>query len=122
MIEIKAPYKRKLSGLVPLNYWMQMQLQMETCNLDVCHFVEVKTVIYSKEEYKLDNYQDENNPEQLFTCDKLEKGKLIKCICDGKIDYYYPPYDSLEINKLKTWIKDRVAYYEKMYEKVEILY
>ena len=124
MIEIKAPYKRKLSGLVPLNYWMQMQLQMETCNLDVCHFVEVKTVIYSKEEYKMDNYQDENNPEQLFTCDKLEKGKLIKCITsDGKIDYYYPPYDSFRNrSKLKTWIKDRVSYYEKMYEKVEILY
>ena len=77
MIEIKVPYQRKLSGLVPLNYWMQMQLQMETCNLDKCHFVEVKTLKYSKEEYDIDNYDD---TDILNSAEQMEKGIIIECI------------------------------------------
>ena len=29
MIEIKAPYKRIINGIIPSNYWIQMQFQLE---------------------------------------------------------------------------------------------
>ena len=44
---------------------------METFNLDVCHFVEVKTHTYSKDEYNDDICNDSNN--MLYTSDKMEK-------------------------------------------------
>ena len=123
MIEIKAPYKRVLSGLVPLNYWMQMQLQMETCNLDRCHFVEVKTEIYTQEEYEVDTYIDSNNMDILFTQDKMEKGMLLKCILDNKTTYYYPSYDIFRSKtKMNIWIKERMEYYKNMFDSVECIY
>lgn len=40
LVEIKCPYKRKIDGTVPLQYWHQMQLQMEVCGMDLCYYVE----------------------------------------------------------------------------------
>jgi putative phage-type endonuclease len=126
MIEIKVPYKRVLSGTVPLNYWMQMQLQMETCNLDKCHFVEVKTHIYSQEEYEEDTYDNidnDNDDDILYTYDKMEKGMLLKCILNGKITYYYPLYEIFRSKtKMNIWIKERMEYYKNMFDSIECIY
>ena len=123
MIEIKAPYKRVLSGLVPLNYWMQMQLQMETCNLDKCHFVEIKTEIYSHEEYEIDTYIDSNDTDILYTNDKMEKGIMLKCTLNSKITYYYPSYDIFRSKtKMDIWIKERMEYYKNEFDNVECIY
>jgi hypothetical protein len=43
LVEIKCPISRIIkSDTVPVDYWYQMQLQMEVCDIDVCEFVEVK--------------------------------------------------------------------------------
>jgi hypothetical protein len=40
LLEIKNVVSREITG-IPLDaYWIQMQVQMEVCNLDVCDFVE----------------------------------------------------------------------------------
>ena len=121
MIEIKVPYQRKLSGLVPLNYWMQMQLQMETCNLDKCHFVEDKTLKYSKEEYDIDNYDD---TDILNSAEQMEKGIIIECINnENKKIYYYPPFEVFRSKKkINNWVEERVEYYKNIYNSVELLY
>tara|TARA_B100001173_G_scaffold202685_1_gene174836 strand:+ start:6456 stop:7760 length:1305 start_codon:yes stop_codon:yes gene_type:complete len=121
MIEIKAPYSRKLSGTVPLNYWIQMQLQMETCNLEKCDFVEVKTKLYSYEEFINDT--NNNDEDLLLTKENLEKGLIIKCINDDKIDYYYPDYNIFRsLNQSVKWAEDRLNYYKTFYSNVEIIY
>ena len=121
MIEIKAPYSRKLSGTVPLNYWIQMQLQMETCNLEKCDFVEVKTKLYSYDEFINDT--NNNDEDLLLTKENLEKGLIIKCINDDKIDYYYPDYNIFRsLNQSVKWAEDRLNYYKTFYSNVEIIY
>lgn len=40
MLEIKCVLSRKLNGLIPKEYWIQMQIQMEVCNLFFCDFLE----------------------------------------------------------------------------------
>lgn len=42
LVEIKCPYSRKVGGEVPLDYWIQMQIQMEVANIDECNYVEVE--------------------------------------------------------------------------------
>ena len=123
MIEIKAPYSRKLNGLVPLNYWIQMQLQMETCNLDKCHFVEITTKLCSLEDFNNNNNENNEN-DIMFTSNLLEKGKIIKCFNDdSKIDYFYPPYDSFRsLKKTNSWIEEKIPYYESIYKNVIIIY
>ena len=121
MIEIKAPYSRKLSGTVPLNYWIQMQLQMETCNLEKCDFVEIKTELYSYDEFINDT--NNNNDDLLLTKENLEKGLIIKCVNDEKIDYYYPEHDIFRsLSKSITWSENRLNYYKTFYSNVEVIY
>jgi len=42
MIEIKAPWRRKITGIPPVYYWIQMQQQLQVCGLDVVDFIECK--------------------------------------------------------------------------------
>ena len=42
LVEFKAPISRNIeSGIVPKNYWHQMQIQMEVTDIDVCDYFEV---------------------------------------------------------------------------------
>ena len=50
MLEIKNPISRKINGNPKKGYWIQMQLQMEVCNLNECDFLETKFVEYENEE------------------------------------------------------------------------
>jgi len=58
MVEIKNIYNREITGIPKQEYWIQTQIQMETCNLDECDFVETRikeyvdeTAFYTDEEH-----------------------------------------------------------------------
>ena len=57
MLEIKNIVNRDITGIPKLEYWIQTQIQMETCNLDTCDFVETRFNEYTREEF----YQDEKS-------------------------------------------------------------
>lgn len=40
MLEIKCPFKRKLTGDIPLQYYYQIQGQLDVCELDECDYFE----------------------------------------------------------------------------------
>jgi len=45
LVEIKCPYRKKFKDLlteddVPKHYWIQCQVYMEMCNIEICHYVE----------------------------------------------------------------------------------
>ena len=46
MLEIKNIVNREITGIPKKEYWIQMQLQMEVCDLDECDFLETKFVEY----------------------------------------------------------------------------
>ena len=50
MLEIKCPFRRKITGIPPLYYWIQVQLQLEVCDLDFCDFAEYSFVEFATEE------------------------------------------------------------------------
>jgi len=57
MLEIKCPPRRKFTHEVPQHYWMQMQGQLEVCDLDECDFFQVKLEeYYSVQDYEKDYY------------------------------------------------------------------
>ncbi len=55
MIEIKNIVNRDITGIPKMEYWIQMQLQMETCNLDYCDFVETRFKLYENAEKFYEN-------------------------------------------------------------------
>lgn len=46
MLEIKNIVNREINGIPKKEYWVQMQMQMEVCDLDECDFLETKFVEY----------------------------------------------------------------------------
>ena len=49
MLEIKNIVNREITGIPKLEYWVQMQLQMETCRLERCDFLETRFKEYEDE-------------------------------------------------------------------------
>ena len=47
MLEIKNIVNRKINGIPKMEYWIQMQVQMETCNLNECDFLETQFKEYN---------------------------------------------------------------------------
>ncbi|PNH02589.1 hypothetical protein TSOC_011416 [Tetrabaena socialis] len=42
MLEIKCPYRRQITGEVPVQYYYQIQGQLEVCGLQECDYLELK--------------------------------------------------------------------------------
>jgi len=50
MVEIKNIVNREITGIPKEEYWIQTQLQMETCDLDECDFMETRFLEYMNED------------------------------------------------------------------------
>ena len=56
LVEFKCYYSKQITDCIPINYWIQMQIQMEVCNYNKCDFVECIFKKYkNKHEYKNDS-------------------------------------------------------------------
>jgi putative phage-type endonuclease len=57
MLEIKNIYNREITGIPMSEYWVQMQLQMEVCDLPMCDFLETRFCLYENiDEFIEDKY------------------------------------------------------------------
>lgn len=58
MVEIKNVVSREITKIPKMEYYIQMQLQMEVCDLNDCDFIETKFIEYdSFEDFKKDKYE-----------------------------------------------------------------
>lgn len=95
MLEIKCPTSREITGIPPRNYWVQMQIQMEVCNLDLCHFLECKFSEYAQEEDFLANLHTNTN----------EKGIVAYHETTEKYEYLFPL--PKKVSDIKKWCDER---------------
>ncbi len=99
MLEIKCPTKRQITGIVPLYYWVQIQTQLQVCNLDKCDFIECNFEEVSKEIAK-------------------EFNGYKGIIYSGQ-DYIYPNNISIDLKYQKKYIKNKIG---KTYNKKNLSY
>ena len=76
LVEIKCVYNRKIRDEEPFMYWVQVQIQLEVCDLDECDLFQCKFYEYkNKKEFKEDNTNHKgcnmNNGEEFYW--KLEE-------------------------------------------------
>jgi hypothetical protein len=90
MLEIKNIVNREIDGIPKLEYWVQMQLQMETCDLDECDFVETRFLEYDSETA----FNEDDSVEY--------KGLIMYFTHDGRPIYKYAPLH-LSKEELATW-------------------
>lgn len=98
MVEIKNIYNREINGIPKLEYWIQTQIQMETCNLNECDFVETRIKEYVDEDaFYMDNDHIYRGVVLSFS-DRMHPG--------SKTHYQYMPLDTLKDKDIiDEWIE-----------------
>ena len=127
MLEIKNIVNREINGIPKKEYWIQMQLQMEVCDLEECDFLETKFMEYENaSEFFDSNY--EILPENIH-----KKGVIIYFhnSIGMKPFYVYKPLDIKETDEILKWEEEMVdkyqssphnyMYVKSIYWKLEIL-
>jgi hypothetical protein len=90
LVEFKAPITRVITTQVPQDYFIQMQIQLEVADVDLCDYFEVSFVSgYGKKPYVEPQPQEK---EQI-----ISKGTIYLIISketDKLLRYDYPPLDA----------------------------
>ena len=113
MLEIKNIVNRDITGIPKKEYWIQMQLQMETADLNECDFLETQ-------------FSEDDDDTMIGTKDALMTGTIIYFMKCGKPHYEYEPLgctrgeseawfnDAMERNEAHMWMKTIRWRLEKM--------
>ena len=105
MLEIKNVVSRVITGIPKNEYWIQMQLQMEVCDLNECDFLETKFTEYEDEDTFLKDSpkQDNNIPSFSQTSENKLKGIIIYFNKpDGNPFYVYNDVKNIDIDAWET--------------------
>ena len=111
MLEIKNVVSREITGIPKKEYWVQMQLQMEVCDLDECDFIETKFVEYTNvNEYIEDSLNEDNI---CITKDNKPKGIIIYFHTkEGKPFYLYKPLEIINSDEIHMWCEQNIDIYQ----------
>lgn len=115
MLEIKNIVNREITGIPKTEYWVQTQIQMETCDLDLCDFVETKFNEYDETRF----YEDSKRDYKGVILHFIEKPSFdeneVMIFKPAMPVYVYKPL-SIENNKetIENWIKEcKIEWAEK---------
>lgn len=113
MVEVKNIVNREITGIPKEEYWIQMQIQLDVCNLNECDFLETRFTEYEDiEEFKQDGNSFTHTP------DGKQKGIMSLFFnTDGHPVYEYAPLniteelfamwnvDMMQKHAKDTWLK-----------------
>jgi hypothetical protein len=97
MLEIKNIVNREIDGIPKKEYWVQMQLQMEVCDLDECDFLENKFVEYENEQQYWDD--DETQQKGIIMYFHTKQGNPI---------YIYMPLHIKSVDEINQWVEENM--------------
>ena len=119
MIEIKNIVNREITGIPKDEYWIQMQIQMETCDLDECDFIETRFKEYpDKEAFYLNDTNREHRGVILYFSHVLQNN-----IYKNQPHYVFMDLDvPLEKEKIDEWIHKKKEELKPEYFLYEIQY
>jgi putative phage-type endonuclease len=117
MLEIKNIVNREIDGIPSEAYWTQMQIQMETCDLNECDFLETRFKEYlSEEEFWLDTSRNEGNKGLVLYFTRKD------CIPDSPLYKFLPLNVGLDKSNISEWIETTKAELEEEFVLYEIQY
>ena len=102
MLEIKNIVNREITGIPKKEYWIQMQLQMEVCDLADCDFLECVFKEYpSSNDFEVDAGGAFNK-----TASGEYKG-VIAMFYKGSVPFYeYCPLNTTTIKEYEAWVDE----------------
>lgn len=118
MLEIKNIVNREINGIPKKEYWIQMQLQMEVCDLDECDFLETKFVEYPDyNSYVTDSMIGKYNEVEFNSYTTTANGDYKGIIIyfhksEGSPHYEYMPLTYWTPDVVKQWEETTIQKYE----------
>jgi putative phage-type endonuclease len=118
MIEIKNVVSRVINGNPKKEYYIQMQLQMEVCDLNECDFVETKFIEY-------ENLHDYMNDGHINYSDEHKEKGIIKVYVKNNEEYIYDymPFEIMDISSMELWLdepKEDLQWIKNVYWKLDV--
>ena len=121
MLEIKNIVNREITGVPLDHYWIQMQIQMEVCDLDECDFVETRFKEFADET----EYLDSVIPDKGVLLRFVQRRTLDDLINPSKesllLDPFYE-YSPLGIQDVDAWTRECREKYAPTYVLVNTAY
>ena len=121
MLEIKNIVNREIDGIPKKEYWIQMQLQMEICNLWECDFLETKFIEIEEEEYE--KTQKKNIEEEEEEQEEHQKNEIITpnigiimyfATLEGNPIYVYKPLHMTQHYFQDIWFNEQIYEQQKL--------
>jgi len=115
MLEIKNIVNREINGIPKKEYWVQMQLQMEVCDLDECDFLETKFVEYNN---SIEFYEDVPENTEITDNHCKSKNDFLKGIIiyfntkEAKPYYLYKPLNIIDYDSINNWEEESISLYQ----------
>lgn len=120
MVEIKNIVNRDITGIPKEEYWIQMQIQMETCDMDACDFVETRFVEYEDPQDYYDDVQIDctysysscgTNSNCWDEGDNVARGIIIYFVDleTRKPHYEYMPFEYADVDTQEAWIVNTIS-------------
>ena len=97
MLEIKNIVNREITQIPKKEYWIQMQLQMEVCDLNECDFLETKFVEYENSDAFYADGENYNCTDEI-----LYKGAFLMFMENNVPKYFYPEFH-ISKEKYEIW-------------------
>jgi putative phage-type endonuclease len=120
MIEIKNIFNREINGIPKEEYWIQMQIQMETWDLEECDFIETRFKEFETEE---DFYSMELLYEHRGVILYFVKKSTTFSEMSNVPHYEYMPMDIvLEKSAVDEWIQQKKAELHREYSLYAVQY
>lgn len=131
LLEIKAPYRRKIDGEIPLQYFYQIQGQLEVTNLDECDFFECEFLRFENYNEYLNEYNSkEYNYTGFIEVELINENKknfkyeITNNICSQKVSnnkiYYWilNKYNLKRVNRDQSFIDSKLEELNKIWNKI----
>ena len=112
MVEIKNIVNREITGIPKEEYWIQMQIQMETCDMDACDFVETRFVEYDDPQEYYDDVQIDSTYADDADDDNNAARGIILYFIDletRKPHYEYMPFGYADVDTQEAWIVNTIS-------------
>ena len=110
MLEIKNVVNREINGIPSMAYWIQMQVQMEVCNLEECDFVET---VFKEYDYTEEDLFYSNAKNRVYEYNGVILYFIKRDYSDSSPKYVYMPMNSnnsnsnLDKTQVNAWIEEQ---------------
>ena len=104
MLEIKNIVNREITGIPKEEYWVQTQIQMDTCGLDECDFVETRFEEYQNETSFYEDTAREHRGIILYFIERTNSYMPSRVLDNSPKYRYMPSHIPIEITAICHWI------------------